>query len=313
MTKNETCKVSICIPTYNQPEFVESALHSCLKQTFTDFEIVICDDSQGDNVESIVHQYAKIDQRIHYLHNPQPLGAAANSNRTVECAVGEWIKFLYQDDEFSDGDSLQRLVDCSCDCDFIVSPSICKNEGKTQIHRLSPAQLDMFRRDPVAALFRYGNIIGAPSATMIKKACLKPFDLRLVWMFDLAMYLEVASDKIIFKVLFEPVVIINQHLGQLTHQVSGFDDIETFESLVIYSKIRYRSYSTGSLVFLVQKLINHGSKLSFQHYLSILSQFESSSFFIRTLWFVGRFLHIVTGASKGFKSSTRSHNQLKLV
>jgi len=49
--------VSICIPTYNQPEAVKTLLHSILTQYRSSIEIVIRDDSEGDKTREIVSEF----------------------------------------------------------------------------------------------------------------------------------------------------------------------------------------------------------------------------------------------------------------
>ena len=41
-------KVSVIIPTYNRGELLRSAIESALEQTFTDLEIIVCDDKSTD-------------------------------------------------------------------------------------------------------------------------------------------------------------------------------------------------------------------------------------------------------------------------
>ena len=40
--------ISICIPTYQRPKFIQEALYSVFKQTLQPLEIVIGDDSRDD-------------------------------------------------------------------------------------------------------------------------------------------------------------------------------------------------------------------------------------------------------------------------
>nr|MCR4832765.1 glycosyltransferase [Butyrivibrio sp.] len=46
-------KVSICVPTYNNPEDVSRLLQSIARQTYKDYEVCISDDSTDDKIEKI--------------------------------------------------------------------------------------------------------------------------------------------------------------------------------------------------------------------------------------------------------------------
>ena len=62
-----TPMVSICLPTYNRPDFLERAVRSCLAQTCRDFDIVITDNSPGDESAAVAHR--SNDPRTRYCKN----------------------------------------------------------------------------------------------------------------------------------------------------------------------------------------------------------------------------------------------------
>jgi len=88
--------VSICIPTYNRPELLREAVRSCLAQTFSDFEIVITDNSSGDASERIITELN--DPRIRYHRNERNIGGTANFTKALSLARGKYIKWLMDDD-----------------------------------------------------------------------------------------------------------------------------------------------------------------------------------------------------------------------
>ncbi len=49
-------KVSICIPAYKQVSFLRKCLESVLMQDFTDYELIITDDSPDDSVKQLVNE-----------------------------------------------------------------------------------------------------------------------------------------------------------------------------------------------------------------------------------------------------------------
>lgn len=102
--------VTIAIPAFN-PRFFEQALMSALAQTYSRVEIVICDDSSGDEIRHITESFVAPAHPVRYLRNPQRLGLQKNVLRCVEEARGEFIKVLCDDDRlFSPSIALQAQV-----------------------------------------------------------------------------------------------------------------------------------------------------------------------------------------------------------
>ncbi len=50
-------RVSVIIPVYNGAATIDRALGSVFAQTFTDYEIVVCDDGSTDNTSSVLARY----------------------------------------------------------------------------------------------------------------------------------------------------------------------------------------------------------------------------------------------------------------
>ena len=88
--------VSVCVPTYNRPEYLRRAVESCLAQTHSNFEIIITDNST--NTESAEMAAKWKDTRVHYYKNEGNVGPVVSSNRAVSLAAGKYIKFLMDDD-----------------------------------------------------------------------------------------------------------------------------------------------------------------------------------------------------------------------
>lgn len=55
-------KLSIIIPIYRTQDTLERCLESVLKQSFTDYEIILVDDESPDDCPWICDKYAKITQ-----------------------------------------------------------------------------------------------------------------------------------------------------------------------------------------------------------------------------------------------------------
>jgi hypothetical protein len=100
--------VSITIPAYS-PRFFEECLRSAVDQNYPDIEILVCDDSGGDEIEAITRRLAR-QRPIDYRRNPARLGQRGNYGRCFELASGDLIKYLNDDDVLAPG-CVERMVD----------------------------------------------------------------------------------------------------------------------------------------------------------------------------------------------------------
>ncbi|MEB3181782.1 MAG: glycosyltransferase [Nostocaceae cyanobacterium] len=91
-------RVSIGLPVYNGAKYISEAIESILNQTYTDFELIICDNASTDETSEICQQYALSDNRVRYYRNPTNLGAIQNSNLVFELSRGEYFKWSAHDD-----------------------------------------------------------------------------------------------------------------------------------------------------------------------------------------------------------------------
>jgi GT2 family glycosyltransferase len=87
-------EVSICIPAYNRPEELRTSVASALEQTSADLEVIVTDDSDGD--QNLGAEFD--DERLRYFSNPQRLGMAANWQRAISLARGRYVGLLMDDD-----------------------------------------------------------------------------------------------------------------------------------------------------------------------------------------------------------------------
>jgi glycosyltransferase involved in cell wall biosynthesis len=98
--------VSILIPAY-RPRFFAAALASARAQSYSALEIVVGDDSPGDEIAREVEKAS--DARIRYERHAPALGFAGNFTRAWQLARGEYVKFL-NDDDLLAPDCVARLV-----------------------------------------------------------------------------------------------------------------------------------------------------------------------------------------------------------
>lgn len=102
--------VSVLIPAY-KPRFFREALESALAQGWPSLEVVVSDDSGGDEIGAAVRAVAGGDPRVRYHRNPTNVGGRRNYLRCLELARGEYVKFLNDDDVLLPG-CVERMARC---------------------------------------------------------------------------------------------------------------------------------------------------------------------------------------------------------
>lgn len=90
--------VSVIIPAYNAEHYVESAVRSIMEQTYTNLEILCCDDCSTDKTFSILKKLAAEDSRIKILRNETNLGVVGTLNKLVSETSGTYIARMDADD-----------------------------------------------------------------------------------------------------------------------------------------------------------------------------------------------------------------------
>lgn len=168
--------VSVCIPVYRGVAHLSQAIDSVLAQYFTDFELLIIDDHSPDDIAGIVNRYQ--DTRIHFLSNPENLGAEGNWNRCLKEARGRYFKLMPMDDLLTpdclekqvrvlEQDIEQRIALVFC------ARSIIDAEGHVLMKRAYPhgktgsvSGMTLIRH----CLQRGANLIGEPAAVMLRRS-----------------------------------------------------------------------------------------------------------------------------------------------
>ena len=88
--------VSICLPNFNGRAFLEERMATIMAQTFTDWELVVCDSHSDDGSWEFFQKF-KSDPRIQ-LHQVPREGLYAGWNECLRRARGEYVYFAPSDD-----------------------------------------------------------------------------------------------------------------------------------------------------------------------------------------------------------------------
>jgi glycosyltransferase involved in cell wall biosynthesis len=102
MTDRATPLVSIVLPTYNGHRYIADSIASCLRQTYSNFELIIVDGGSTDGTLEVVSQFR--DPRLKLLHQPDNVGRLPGAlNFGFGQAAGEYLTWTQDDDCFAEG------------------------------------------------------------------------------------------------------------------------------------------------------------------------------------------------------------------
>ncbi|GHT09217.1 hypothetical protein FACS189432_03640 [Bacteroidia bacterium] len=92
---NETIKVSIVTPSYNQGQFIEDTILSVLNQTYKNIEYILVDGGSTDNTMDIVNKYRN---KIDIVISEKDKGQSDAINKGFKLSTGKLIGWINSDD-----------------------------------------------------------------------------------------------------------------------------------------------------------------------------------------------------------------------
>ncbi len=186
-------RASVVILSFEQVDFLETAVHSALAQTYPDLEIVITDDGSTDGTAQLATRLAAAHpERVRALCSPTNTGIAGNVNRGIAASRGDYVALLGGDDlmlperiatQVACLDAAPRVTLCSHDVEVFDS------DTDRTLHRFSDRnpmrsggiELMLDSNWLYAPIARY-----LPSGHMYRRSALPPggFDERLAYRND---------------------------------------------------------------------------------------------------------------------------------
>jgi glycosyltransferase involved in cell wall biosynthesis len=229
--------ISICIPAFKRTDFLKRLLDSIAVQVFRDFEVIVSDDSPGDEVALLCEHYREIFPLI-YHRNATPLGTPVNWNQAVSLAKGEWIKLMHDDDWFSEPFSLGEFANeakenKSARFLFSAYTNVFEGTARKQPVFLTPFRKKKLLQDTVTLFSK--NVIGPPSVTLVKADRNIQYDASMKWVVDIDFYiryLQNTSPVYIDKLL----VNVGIHKEQVTSYTFRVQSVEIPENFLLLEK-----------------------------------------------------------------------------
>lgn len=125
--------LSVIIPCYNNGKYLQEMLDCCIKQTFTDWEVIVVDDQSTDSATlDVGKSYSQKDSRIKfYIRERLPKGSVVCRNIGIEKAVGKYVIHFDADDLISISCFEKRVefMEQNPNCDYASFPAISFFDG----------------------------------------------------------------------------------------------------------------------------------------------------------------------------------------
>jgi abequosyltransferase len=122
-------KLSFCITTFNNEEFISATLKSIVSQLESDIEIIIGDSSTNNTTEIITKEFSKKFKNIIYkkLNNE---GFGIDLSKTISLARGEYCWLFSSDDCIKNGaiDHVKSIIDLSNPSVLLCNRTICSKD-----------------------------------------------------------------------------------------------------------------------------------------------------------------------------------------
>jgi glycosyltransferase involved in cell wall biosynthesis len=228
--------ISICIPAYKRTHFLKRLLLSIEHQSYTNYEVIISDDSNDHSVEELLKDFnGKFE--IKYFKNEKALGTPANWNHAISKATGEWIKLMHDDDWFANEHSLEKFALATNNNNkFIFSAYTNKTELTNDIEKkfFNENLKTTILKNPLRLLAK--NIIGPPSVTLFHNSIKDKYDEDLKWRVDIEYYIRNISKGINFTYINELLINVGVSESQVTNYCLNVPSVEIPEMYILLSK-----------------------------------------------------------------------------
>lgn len=192
---------SVAIPTWGingkGVEYLEHSFNIIAQQSFTDYEVVISDHSEDDDIENLCKSWSSM-MNIEYIKNSYGRGKIApNLNSAIRHSNGLFIKILFQDDFLYDVDSLQIIYDSieeNQDKNWFITACVHTDDCVTMYDRMTPYYHDR--------IYAGVNTISCPTVLTVKNDPELPIlNETFNWLVDVEYY------KRLYDTYGDPVVI----------------------------------------------------------------------------------------------------------
>ncbi|MGR5846577.1 glycosyltransferase family 2 protein [Streptococcus pneumoniae] len=179
-------KFSIVVPIYNVEEYIEDCVNSVLRQTYTNFELLLVNDASPDSSLEIITRLSKRDNRIIVIDKRKNEGVALARSTGLSQALGDFVLYLDGDDQLVPKalEILSKKIESS-NPDIVIYPKIKERDGKKYVKSYFSEEV-LFtdnKKELLDGFLRYGYFVIGFAAIRRELALEYDFadELRSIW------------------------------------------------------------------------------------------------------------------------------------
>lgn len=204
-------KISIVVPIFNAEAYLNRCLDSILKQSYTEYEVLLIDDGSTDSSAEICKTYIESDKRFVYFFQENAGPDMARKSGT-EKSKGEFIVYIDSDDYIHE-DMLEIMLSVALETETdIVCSQIVRFSGSKEWSGSKCGKQRIIlndKKDVGVAFFDREELIGTYYAKLIKRSVI--IDYRFIkdgligeditaalYMFDHASKIVIIPDKLYY-------------------------------------------------------------------------------------------------------------------
>ncbi|NNE32375.1 MAG: glycosyltransferase family 2 protein [Winogradskyella sp.] len=174
--------VSIITPMFNNDKVIEETIASVINQTYSNYELLLIDDSSSDLTLQKVLPFVRSNDRIQVFQHTDNKGAAEARNLGTKMAKGKYIAFLDADDLWVENKlELQVNILEAGVCDVCFG-SYGLIDGNSQPLNKEVVALDSLSYDKLIKANYIGNLTGIYNCETLGKIYTKDLKKRQDWL-----------------------------------------------------------------------------------------------------------------------------------
>ena len=279
MMQRTTDRISVIVPVYNVERYLARCLDSLLKQTYSNYEIVVIDDGSTDDSPRICDSYALKSDRIKVIHKLNG-GLSSARNRGIQEATGCYLTFVDSDDALWE-ESLEVLLKYSRMYNADIVQALYSYDENTLGQWRGEKEVKAFStgREAIIDYLEFGQLNEASTVKLYKAGLFESIrfpdgkvseDTLTTYKLIYAANTVVSINLIIYYYMYNENGILHSRFSKKRFDILGvFEEMEdTLDLSDMGIKRAYNYYKARRLLFFYNQCIALGADANFQEEVS---------------------------------------------